>query len=111
MTKKRYRLNDDPKLGYAIQDTSIPDRMFLDDFNDIVKELNRLSDESERLAETNQKLYDKLQKTMTLCSLKKIEVEILEEFISDLATKGTNRIDLSNGYSYSIEKILEGFKK
>ena len=38
------------------------------------------------------------------------ENEQLKQFIKDLATKGTGRIDLANGYSYSVSAVLTNWK-
>ena len=38
------------------------------------------------------------------------ENEQLKSFIDDLTTKGTGRIDLANGYSYSVSAVLTNWK-
>lgn len=38
------------------------------------------------------------------------ENEQLKLFIDDLTTKGTGRIDLANGYSYSVSAVLTNWK-
>ena len=39
------------------------------------------------------------------------ENEQLKQFIKDLTTKGTGKIDLANGYSYNIKAILTDFNR
>ena len=38
------------------------------------------------------------------------ENEELKQFIQELTTKGTGRIDLADGYSYKVDAILIDFK-
>ena len=38
------------------------------------------------------------------------ENEQLKQFLDDLTTKGTGRIDLANGYSYSVSAVLTNWK-
>ena len=38
------------------------------------------------------------------------ENEQLKQFIQELTTKGTGRIDLADGYSYSVSAILTNWK-
>ena len=38
------------------------------------------------------------------------ENEQLKQFIDDLTTKGTGRIDLANGYSYRVSAVLTNWK-
>ena len=34
----------------------------------------------------------------------------LKQFIKELTTKGTGRIDLANGYSYNVNTVLTGYR-
>ena len=63
MTGKRYKLHHDYRFGYGVEDTYDSDRLYLDDFNLLVDELNTLNDENEQLKQQdkiNEDCYKKL---------------------------------------------------
>jgi cell division protein FtsB len=49
MTGKRYKLHHDYHFGYGVEDTYNNDRLYLDEFECLVDELNNLNDENEQL--------------------------------------------------------------
>ena len=63
----------------------------------------QLEKEHTRLTNQLRLSYDKINKLTD-------ENEQLKSFIDDLTTKGTGRIDLANGYSYSVSAVLTNWK-
>ena len=49
LTGKRYKLHYNYHFGYGVEDTYNSDRLYLDEFELLVDELNTLNDENERL--------------------------------------------------------------
>lgn len=49
MTGKRYKLHHDYRFGYGVEDTYNSDRLYLDEFELLVDELNTLNEENEQL--------------------------------------------------------------
>ena len=76
--------------------------------------LNKLVKENEQLKKELDKL--KLVNEMLSMDFANSEHELwreneqLKSFIDDLTTKGTGRIDLANGYSYSVSAVLTNWK-
>lgn len=83
--------------------------------------VNELYDENEKLVERNKKRLKRLKNQREMLGKQqeaiwgykgeikqlKREKEELKEFIFDLTTKGTGKIDLANGYSYNANIILQ----
>ena len=72
--------------------------------------LNELHEENQEL-QSRINDYDVALKTLQDLTERKLkENEQLKSFIDDLTTKGTGRIDLANGYSYSVSAVLTNWK-
>lgn len=69
--------------------------------------LNTLHEENKKLNQVNEMLQ--MDFAMTERNLIE-ENEQLKQFIKDLTTKGTGRIDLANGYSYRVSAVLTNWK-
>ena len=82
MTAKRYKLHYNYHFGYGVEDTYDSDRLYLDDFDLLVDELNTLNDENEQLKQYKQSVSDVLlswsQKNLTAKQLQ-IVIVIMEE--------------------------------
>ena len=67
MTEKRYKLHYNYHFGYGVEDTYNSDRLYLDEFELLVDELNTLNDENEQLKkELKQEKYLHKQTTNEL---------------------------------------------
>lgn len=131
MTEKQYvRIVDHLEKEVQIFDTINEKKIFNIFFNeldsaiclngaltDVVDLLNELHEENQDLKAFNQDLSENL----SVCANKRLaqgkhlteltnENEQLKSFIDDLTTKGTGRIDLANGYSYSVSAVLTNWK-
>ena len=91
----------------------------------IARRLNELNDENEQLKQRNKRFEEKIQRERNSFTktherwskeaetkIKELseENEQLKQFIQELTTKGTGRIDLADGYSYSVSAILTNWK-
>jgi len=81
------------KLGYVCGDYGLID-------NDEWIDLHSMSENSEKNVQIC------INKMNTLAD----ENEQLKQFIKELTTKGTGRIDLASGYSYNVSAILTDYK-
>ena len=95
-----------------IKDTST--NMTFDSFVEILTVLNGQSRRITELASDNKRLKFQLNDCLNkkLFSRRELEKENeqLKSFIDDLTTKRTGRIDLANGYSYSVSAVLTNWK-
>ena len=82
MTGKRYKLHYNYHFGYGVEDTYDSDRLYLDEFDLLVDELNTLNDKNEQLKQYKQSVSDVLlswsQKSLTAKQLQ-IVIAIMEE--------------------------------
>ena len=107
MTEKQYRLN---KWGTRLLKNNRPLFDWMNDSDEVVDLLNELNDKCEFLEIENEALEDGATKYAELYHESLKENEQLKQFIDDLTTKGTGRIDLANGYSYSVSAVLTNWK-
>ena len=107
MTEKQYRLN---KWGTRLLKNNRPLFDWMNDSDEVVDLLNELNDKCEFLEIENEALEDGATKYAELYHESLKENEQLKQFIDDLTTKGTARIDLANGYSYSVSAVLTNWK-
>ena len=80
----------------------------------LVNELNKLANENEQLKKQIGNLDDTKDFCADVCAdCKRLEKENeqLKQFIDELTTKGTGRINLMNGYSYKVSAVLTNWKK
>ena len=82
MTGKRYKLHYNYHFGYGVEDTYDSDRLYLDEFDLLVDELNTLNDKNKQLKQYKQSVSDVLlswsQKSLTAKQLQ-IVIAIMEE--------------------------------
>ena len=89
------------------------------------EEIECLTEENEQLKQRNKRFEEKIQRERNSFTktherwskeaetkIKELseENEQLKQFIQELTTKGTGRIDLADGYSYSVSAILTNWK-
>lgn len=116
MTEKRFILTN-PKNIFQKMKCGIDDRGNTLTFNEVVNLLNELHETIQSLISDSEK-YRKLsiqfdnrnKELVSENALLEKENEQLKSFIDDLTTKGTGRIDLANGYSYSVSAVLTNWK-
>lgn len=127
MTTKRFMVDD---AGTLIDMHTRDTFDYVSDVCDLLNEqhetIQRLKMETEELNEdamSYQTLYEQQKQTIQRLKqnidellLVNVEEELLKEneqlkqFIDDLTTKGNGRIDLANGYSYSVSAVLTNWK-
>ena len=127
MTTKRFMVDD---AGTLIDMHTRDTFDYVSDVCDLLNEqhetIQRLKIETEELNEdamSYQTLYEQQKQTIQRLKqnidellLVNVEEELLKEneqlkqFIDDLTTKGNGRIDLANGYSYSVSAVLTNWK-
>jgi DNA repair exonuclease SbcCD ATPase subunit len=90
-----------------------------------MQQIQLLKKENEQLKQRNKRFEEKIQRERNSFTktherwskeaetkIKELseENEQLKQFIQELTTKGTGRIDLADGYSYSVSAILTNWK-
>jgi hypothetical protein len=84
MTGKRYKLHHNYHFGYGVEDTYNHDRLYLDEFECLVDELNNLNDENEQLKKELQRMYD-------VATLNKA-MEVLENKYDKMLSDGSDEV-------------------
>lgn len=118
----KIQLNGEPLINDEIvRVLNVNDEAFVENFN-LKKENKELKEENEQLKSVNMEYEDelgRLEEENEVCKeayneIKsdaihlKEENEKLKQFIMELTTKNTGRIDLANGYSYNVKYVLKG---
>ena len=94
-----------------------PNKWSICNVSETLEKLNEQHEQIQELIQSSKELEEDCQSTFNAMSRKqddlyrknfklKEENEQLKQFIDDLTTKGTGRIDLANGYSYSVSAVL-----
>ena len=77
---------------------------------ELKKENEELKKENQSWLKTTSYLHTVAHKDRDYAKRMHKENEQLKQFIQELTTKGTGRIDLADGYSYKVNAILTDFK-
>ena len=114
-------MNEFDEVEYIMDKEMMEDRdfaEFIDFVEDVCNENEQLKQRNKRFEEKIQRERNSFTKTHERWSkeaetkIKELseENEQLKQFIQELTTKGTGRIDLADGYSYSVSAILTNWK-
>ena len=130
MTEKRFTVFKSKLTGLFVVNDNIHEFQFegVENASTIMKLvglLNNYIEENEQLKQRNKRFEEKIQRERNSFTktherwskeaetkIKELseENEQLKQFIQELTTKGTGRIYLADGYSYSVSAILTNWK-